>query len=203
MPAAWALGTPNVSRREVRSFTQNPGDFFLKSAYLIRFCTDSESTGQIVLTNLTSFSKTITRQCKDGSWSFVIPRFFDGGTIIGGTKEPNNWETEPRLDTRKELIEAAKGLDHGLAASLEGYKGDKSPHVIADVVGRRPTRDGGMRLQVERNSSLGEDGRAVVHAYGAGGRGYELSWGVAQEVTSLVMEELNTSNGAKIRPFKL
>ncbi|KAJ4233206.1 hypothetical protein NW759_001987 [Fusarium solani] len=159
--------------------------------------------GQIVLTNLTSFSKTITRQCKDGSWSFVIPRFFDGGTIIGGTKEPNNWETEPRLDTRKELIEAAKGLDHGLAASLEGYKGDKSPHVIADVVGRRPTRDGGMRLQVERNSSLGEDGRAVVHAYGAGGRGYELSWGVAQEVTSLVMEELNTSNGAKIRPFKL
>ncbi|KAL2677158.1 hypothetical protein Neosp_010926 [[Neocosmospora] mangrovei] len=159
--------------------------------------------GQIVLTNLTGFSKTITRQCKDGSWSFVIPRFFDGGTIIGGTKEPNNWETEPHLDTREELIEAAKGLDPGLAASLEGYKGDKSPHVIADVVGRRPTRDGGIRLQVERNSSLREDGRAVVHAYGAGGRGYELSWGVAQEVTSLVMEELNISSGAKVRPFKL
>ncbi|KAI8658792.1 DAO domain-containing protein [Fusarium keratoplasticum] len=176
---------------------------FHKSAYLIQFCTDSESTGQIVLTNFTGFSKTITRQCKDGSWSFVIPRFFDGGTIIGGTKEPNNWETEPHLDTREELMEAAKGLDPGLAASLEGYKGDKSPHVIADVVGRRPTRDGGMRLQVERNSSLGEEVRGVVHAYGAGGRGYELSWGVAQEVTSLVMEELNRSNGAKIRPFKL
>ncbi|UPK94219.1 hypothetical protein LCI18_005154 [Fusarium solani-melongenae] len=155
--------------------------------------------GQIVLTNLTGFFKTITRQCKDGSWSFVIPRFFDGGTIIGGTKEPNNWETEPHLDTREELMEAAKGLDPGLAASLEG----KCPHVIADVVGRRPTRDGGMRLQVERNSSLGEKVRAVVHAYGAGGRGYELSWGVAQEVTSLVMEELNRSNGAKVRPFKL
>ncbi|KAJ4179170.1 hypothetical protein NW755_012638 [Fusarium falciforme] len=159
--------------------------------------------GQIVLTNHSGFSKTITRQCKNGSWSFVIPRFFDGGTIIGGTKEPNNWETEPRLDTREELMEAAKGLDPGLAASLEGCKGDKSPYVIADVVGRRPNRDGGMRLQVEKNSPLGEDSRAVVHAYGAGGRGYELSWGVAQEVTSLVMKELNTSNGAKIRPFKL
>ncbi|EEU44864.1 uncharacterized protein NECHADRAFT_49089 [Fusarium vanettenii 77-13-4] len=159
--------------------------------------------GQIVLTNLTGFSKTIIRQCKDGSWSFVIPRFFDGGTIIGGTKEPNNWETKPHFDTREELIEAAKGLDPGLAVSLEGYKGGKGPHVIADVVGRRPTRDGGMRLQVERKSFLRENGRAVVHAYGAGGRGYELSWGVAQEVTSLVMEELNISNGAKIRPSKL
>ncbi|RMJ19628.1 hypothetical protein CDV36_000660 [Fusarium kuroshium] len=154
--------------------------------------------GQIVLTNLTGFTKTITRQCKDGSWSFVIPRFFDGGTIIGGTKEPNNWETEPNLDTREKLIEAAKGLDPDLAASLEA-----NPHVIADVVGRRPTRDGGTRLQVERKSSLGEDGRVIVHAYGAGGRGYELSWGIAQEVTSLVMKALNTSNGAKSRPFKL
>lgn len=100
-------------------------------------------------------------------------------------------------------MEAARGLDPCLAASLGGYKGDKSPYVIADVVGRRPTRDGGMRLQIEKSSSLGEGVRAVVHAYGAGGRGYELSWGVAQEVTSLVMEELNRSNGAKIRPFKL
>ncbi|RSL62654.1 hypothetical protein CEP54_005598 [Fusarium duplospermum] len=154
--------------------------------------------GQIVLTNLTGFSKTITRQCKDGSWSFVIPRFFDGGTIIGGTKEPNNWETEPHLDTREKLMEAAKGLDPSLAASLEA-----NPHVIANVVGRRPTRDGGMRLQFEKNSSSEESGRAVVHAYGAGGRGYELSWGVAQEVTSLVMKELDTSNRAESRTFKL
>ncbi|KAM5349718.1 hypothetical protein ACJ41O_006223 [Fusarium nematophilum] len=165
--------------------------------------------GQIVLTNLSSFSKTITRQCKDGSWSFVIPRFFDGGTIIGGTKEPNNWETDPHLHIRDELIEAAKGLDPNLAASLMANKGEHSLHVVADVVARRPTREGGMRLEVERKVSFGKDDRektgqnSVVHAYGAGGRGYEISWGVAEEVTSLVMKELGVSHRTKARASKL
>jgi D-amino-acid oxidase len=62
--------------------------------------------------------------------------------------------------------------------------------VIRDIVGRRPTREGGMRLEVEKVE--GEPvGRKIVHAYGAGGRGYELSWGVAEEVVNMV-------GGAKI-----
>ncbi|CCF41970.1 hypothetical protein CH063_12090 [Colletotrichum higginsianum] len=35
---------------------------------------------------------TVTRQNADGSWSFCVPRNFDGGTIVGGTKEPDNWD---------------------------------------------------------------------------------------------------------------
>lgn len=43
-----------------------------------------------------------------------------------------------------------------------------------------------MRIEVER---LGKDNnKTVVHAYGAGGRGYELSWGVAEDVTQLMLE---------------
>ncbi|RSM02968.1 hypothetical protein CEP52_007642 [Fusarium oligoseptatum] len=118
---------------------------------------------------------------------------------LSGVQKSQITGRQNRISTQeKKLIEAAKSLDPDLAASLEA-----NHHVIADVVGRRPTRDGGIRLQVERKSSLGEDGRVIVHAYGAGGRGYELSWGIAQEVTSLVMKELSTSNIAKIRPFKL
>lgn len=32
------------------------------------------------------------------------------------------------------------------------------------------------------------NGRAVVHAYGAGGRGFELSRGVAEDTTALMAE---------------
>lgn len=58
--------------------------------------------------------------------------------------------------------------------------------VITDIVGRRPTREGGMRIEVEyQNVGYSRDG-PVVHAYGAGGRGFEISVGVAQEVCDLV-----------------
>ena len=51
--------------------------------------------------------------------------------------------------------------------------------VVTDNVGRRPWREGGM---------LGTLGIRVpvVHGYGAGGRGFELSWGAAKEICSLV-----------------
>ena len=66
--------------------------------------------------------------------------------------------------------------------------------VIRDVVGRRPARDGGMRLEVEQ----GPDGRKVVHAYGAGGRGIELSWGVAEEMWKMVKPNVNVAAESKL-----
>ena len=54
--------------------------------------------------------------------------------------------------------------------------------MIRDIVGRRPAREGGMRIEAEK---VGQ-GRVVVHAYGAGGRGFELSWGVAGDVLDIV-----------------
>jgi D-amino-acid oxidase len=64
--------------------------------------------------------------------------------------------------------------------------------VIRDIVGRRPARKGGFRLAGEPLVfETGDGPRTVrlVHAYGAGGGGYELSWGVAKEVVKLAFEE--------------
>lgn len=70
--------------------------------------------------------------------------------------------------------------------------------MIRDIVGRRPARDGGMRIEIETVGDGGDgDGKekaiipssAIVHAYGAGGRGFELSWGVAEDVLGLMLRE--------------
>jgi hypothetical protein len=53
--------------------------------------------------------------------------------------------------------------------------------VIRDIVGRRPARNGGLRLEAE---TLPHD-KKVIHAYGAAGRGWELSWGIAEEVSKM------------------
>ncbi|KAF7183803.1 hypothetical protein CNMCM7691_004225 [Aspergillus felis] len=123
-------------------------------------------------------SVTTTRQNSDGTWSFCIPRPLSGGTIIGGTKQPHDWNPTPSLETRKQLLSnAAKWFPF---TKESGGQFD----VIRDIVGRRPARDGGMRIEAE---SVG-GGRFIVHAYGAGGRGFELSWGVAQDVVQLMFE---------------
>lgn len=71
--------------------------------------------------------------------------------------------------------------------------------VIRDIVGRRPARKGGLRLSTEplelstrNNDDKNSNRRTVklVHAYGAGGAGYELSWGVAKEVVKMAFEEV-------------
>ncbi|OLN82886.1 D-amino-acid oxidase 2, partial [Colletotrichum chlorophyti] len=122
---------------------------------------------------------TVTRQNADGSWTFCVPRNFDGGTIIGGTKEPDNWDSEPSLEMREKLLK-------DFAATYPSILGETGEyHILKDVVGRRPTRRGGMRLERE---DLGND-RIIVHAYGCGGRGFELSWGVAERVVELLGEQ--------------
>ena len=56
--------------------------------------------------------------------------------------------------------------------------------VIRDVVGRRPIREGGPRLEYEEAAG----NKVLVHAYGLGGRGYECSWGVAETVKDLLVQ---------------
>jgi D-amino-acid oxidase len=105
-----------------------------------------------------------------------------------------NWELEPSQETRARLLEAAQSI----IPQACGQKKSSGPlKVIKDVVGRRPAREGGMRVETEaKDTTWGV--KHVVHAYGAGGRGYELSWGVASEVADLVREVLDSK--ATVKP---
>lgn len=86
-------------------------------------------------------------------------------------------------ETRAQLL---RNFSAGIPRAL----GDVDVHdlrVIHDIVGRRPTRKGGMRLEKETVAG----NKCVIHAYGLGGRGYELSWGVADRVAKLLTEHLD------------
>ncbi|TWU76009.1 hypothetical protein ED733_007135 [Metarhizium rileyi] len=156
--------------------------------------------GQTVVTGLVDVRRTVTKQNRDGTWSFLIPRFFNGGTIVGGTKEPGDWRSTPCISTRQKLLEEGlilEPLSHG-DGKKASRKAMSQVAVISDVVGRRPTRRGGMRIEVEEKmvpQHMGEDvSRSVIHAYGAGGRGYEISWGVAKEVVALALPLLSKAS---------
>lgn len=118
--------------------------------------------------------KTITHQGKDGSWTFVIPRPLDGGVILGGTKQPGDTHASPRVSDTEALV--SRGQKFFPELFIDGELDIRNINV-----GFRPAREGGSRVEIE----LVTEGK-IVHAYGAGGMGYELSYGMGQEVLKLV-----------------
>lgn len=131
--------------------------------------------GQTVLVK-NAFHRTVTRHNNDDTWSFLIPRPLGGGTIVGGTKQHGDWESSIRPQETVEILKAAVRYWSEFVNRVEDFE------VVMVNVGRRPWRGGGMRIERE---SLG-NGRNVVHGYGAGARGYELSWGAAERIVRLV-----------------
>ncbi|KAM0549219.1 hypothetical protein ACHAPJ_009529 [Fusarium lateritium] len=136
--------------------------------------------GQTVLVK-NKYHKTATRHNKDGTWSFIIPRPLGGGTIVGGTKQLGDWGTEIRPQETKAILEAAAKYWPGFVSKVDDFE------IIGVNVGLRPNRVGGIRIERE---GLGHN-KVVVHGYGAGPRGYELSWGTAEKIAGLVGQEIS------------
>lgn len=103
--------------------------------------------------------------------SYSIPRA--GEVLVGGTAERGCDSLSP--DVRWDDVRARAGLYVPWVAEHAGAVGDP-------VVGIRPVRATGVRLEVDSNSA----GFPIVHNYGHGGSGFSLSWGCAERVAELV-----------------
>ncbi|OBT51886.1 hypothetical protein VE04_07910 [Pseudogymnoascus sp. 24MN13] len=113
--------------------------------------------------------------------TYVFPRGKHGGVILGGCRLDGVWTGEVNLDLAEDIKKRCCELCPELGKP-EDLK------VIRHGLGLRPSRNGGAR--VEREAM---DGRTVVHSYGAGGAGYQASWGTAKEAVDLLLQ-LRQSN---------
>jgi D-amino-acid oxidase len=102
--------------------------------------------------------------------AYVLPR--PDVTVVGGTAEEGDWETQPREHTTREILAKARRLDPRLADA----------EYVGAGVGLRPAR-----TEVRLEAETLPDGRPLVHDYGHGGSGFTLSWGCAEEVAELVL----------------
>ncbi|KAF1967372.1 nucleotide-binding domain-containing protein [Bimuria novae-zelandiae CBS 107.79] len=110
---------------------------------------------------------------------YILPRPHSGTSILGGTKEADNWDPSPSADITAEILKRAKEW----APELLNPEGDFE--VLSEQVGLRPARKGGVRVEVEKVNGL-----VVCHSYGHAGAGYQNSVGSAQKVVQLLGSEL-------------
>ncbi|KAJ5825201.1 FAD dependent oxidoreductase superfamily [Penicillium riverlandense] len=152
------------------------------------------SRGQFILVS-NPCNETISHHWADGSTTVIIPRPLGGGTVIGGTKESNNWSPSISNAATGTILARAAKLYAPLVSGASSNQ-DASGFDIKQVyIGRRPMRKGGLRLekQILDFQDTAEDGLKsvsrsipVVHCYGAGASGFKISWGVARRVARLV-----------------
>ncbi|KAJ7161788.1 D-amino-acid oxidase [Mycena crocata] len=127
----------------------------------------------------------------DGKVSYIIPRQ-SGDVVLGGTFQEGDWHPSSRPETVKTIKESTLALCPELLPpdKRTGGKPDINDlDVVAECVGLRPSRHGGVRIEAE---VLTVDGREipVVHNYGHGGEGFETSWGTADVAVKLLNEAL-------------
>jgi D-amino-acid oxidase len=119
--------------------------------------------------------------------TYILPRPGSETTVLGGTKQANNWTAEPDPEITRRILAQAKKW----APELLNSKGEFE--VLSVNVGLRPGRKGGARVELEDvGEALGEGGKKflVCHAYGHSGAGYQNSIGSAKKVVGLLNNRL-------------
>ncbi|KAI0022382.1 FAD dependent oxidoreductase [Xylariomycetidae sp. FL0641] len=118
----------------------------------------------------------------DDEVCYAMTRAAGGGTVLGGTYQKGNWESQPDPN---QALRIMRRVDE-MVPELTGGRGVAGLDVVRHAVGLRPWRDGGVRIEKEKI-----DGTWVVHNYGHAGWGYQGSYGCAEDVVALVGEVLN------------
>ncbi|KAI7895817.1 uncharacterized protein EV154DRAFT_493866 [Mucor mucedo] len=137
--------------------------------------------GHNVLVKAPHIRKTMSMVRKK-NYTYVIPRT-DGTVILGTTKDEHGNAAEVNEKTTLDILQRATQCCPELSPD-----GVQSMQVLENIVGYRPTRKGGPRIQNEFYVSKEGKKTLITHNYGHGGSGYQSSWGSCQEAVRLVEE---------------
>ncbi|KAI8087631.1 uncharacterized protein B0P05DRAFT_569582 [Gilbertella persicaria] len=139
--------------------------------------------GQNVIIKAPHIRKTVSVTRSD-SYNYIIPRS-DGTVVLGTTKEEGNTDPTVNESMTKDILNRAYDCCPDLSLQRKGVS---DLTIVGNVVGLRPTRKGGPRVQNEYFKSPSGKQTLITHNYGHDGSGYQSSWGTAQEAARLVHE---------------
>lgn len=116
---------------------------------------------------------------------YIFPRK-EGGAIIGGSFYADNEDGTEDLGLTQRIIKRA--LQYAPELVDPTFRNNPDFLDIVKVnVGLRPFREGGIRIEIDPSRKW------LIHNYGAGGGGYQGSYGFAEKVVQLAGELLSTA----------
>ncbi|KAG9297464.1 hypothetical protein G9A89_020866 [Geosiphon pyriformis] len=172
--------------------------------------------GQVVIVRAPHIKSAYSYQGVNNEITYLIPRE-DGLVVLGGTLQPNNDDSEPDMAIAESIIKRCSEL----CADLCQGKGIESLEVLRHVVGLRPSRTSGIRVETEIQSNAGykfiitafckritqmflkfietKEGKDIVvcHNYGHHSYGYSASWGTSYGAFCLIEKALDKKSSTE------
>jgi len=127
--------------------------------------------GQIVVVANPGLQTSFRDEDNPAGMTYVHPRSRD--IVLGGTYDAGQPDRTPSPWVGQQILERCTAL----VPALRGAP------VLEQLVGLRPARHGGVRL--ERDPVGLSGGVRLIHDYGHGGAGVTLGWGCADDVVAL------------------
>jgi D-amino-acid oxidase len=143
-----------------------------------------------------------------GERTYVIPRA-DGEVVLGGTREVNDWNPHPTGATTCSIVRRALEICPDLASAHHMaplslglirhalteeaadeqamYSSVSQSPIIETIVGFRPSRTAGVRLERGSDLVLDQQRIKVVYNYGHGGAGWQSCWGTAADAVAVLL----------------
>lgn len=138
--------------------------------------------GQIVVVRAPHIKTNVSLSVQGQPPTYIIPRACSGGRVVlGGYYEEGNWTGETFGSQTASIIDRTTRLWPELLRNgpLE---------VVVETAGLRPGRKGGPRIERE----VLQDGKVVIHNYGAAGTGYQCGLGLAMKAIKLYLDGTST-----------
>ncbi|KAJ5720721.1 D-amino-acid oxidase [Penicillium malachiteum] len=148
--------------------------------------------GQTILVRSDQTS-TLYYHTQDEQHTYIIPRPGSKLLVCGGVFQPGR--DSPLVDEVTRMDEIRR------TNLLAPHVVSKNPEIVANIVGIRPGREGGYRLEHEiRQGSKSKI--HILHAYGHGHNGYSISYGTADALVAMV-SDLHWESAVKPRQISL
>ncbi|KAM0792405.1 hypothetical protein ACM66B_005084 [Microbotryomycetes sp. NB124-2] len=146
--------------------------------------------GQLVIVRAPWIKEGRTR-LGDGVYTYTIPRR-NGDVVLGGSAHANETDPKPWSWLTEQIKRRCIELQPELLPPEKRQGGSIDDLDVKELAcGLRPTRKGGIRLEIDSKPlALGDKLVPLVHCYGHGGYGYQSSWATARVATELVHQAL-------------
>lgn len=139
--------------------------------------------GQVVVIKAPHINENVMRWGDDYATYIIKRPFSNDNLVLGGFLQKDDWTAATLKEQSQDILERTTALLPAILEENPRGKTFEDLEIVRVAAGLRPSRHGGVRIEKETV----DEGKVVVHNYGASGYGYQAGFGMAQKAVKLVV----------------
>lgn len=140
--------------------------------------------GQVLVVKAPHVTENVMRWGSDYATYIIKRPYSDDQLILGGFMQKDDWRAETFQNQNIDIIQRTSKLFPELLSKNPKGSKPEDLEVLRSAAGLRPSRHGGVRIERENS----DEGKVVIHNYGASGYGYQAGLGMAEKSIRLALD---------------